>query len=396
MWILNLLKTIVKYRRFVILNTAAVTILAILITFILPKEYKAKTTILPPENQSGMGFAGLGNLSVAQVAQAVTNFSLPVLATPSDLYASMLRSERILTSVVDSLKLQYIYDTKTRWGAVKTLKDNISIVVESDGILSVETVAKDSILASRIANLMVRELNRLNIEIQAREGGQHVDFLTKRLDEANADLENALGELRKFQEDHMAISLELQSEALINNLAQIKAELTTAEIELEILRKNYNPDHPEVITQKQRVTEIKNKLKEIERGAETGVDSVISALDIPLTDIPDLSLQFSVLKRNVKIQEIIYELLAQQLEMSRIQERRDTPMINVLDIAHPPQRHFKPRRLVITVVAFLLSIMLSVLAVTFHERFVSSDGEKEDYITDLRGILREIKRKPLG
>ena len=85
MWILNLLKTVIRYRRFIILNTAVVTILAILIAFFLPREYKAKATILPPESQTSMGFAGLSSLSIAQVAQAVTNFSLPVLATPSDL-----------------------------------------------------------------------------------------------------------------------------------------------------------------------------------------------------------------------------------------------------------------------------------------------------------------------
>ena len=96
------------------------------------------------------------------------------------------------------MDLQSVYDTKTRWGAVKELSENTIISVESDGILSVEAIAKDSILAARIANLMVYELNSLNIEIQSSKGGQHVDFLTKRLDEANADLEKALNALREI------------------------------------------------------------------------------------------------------------------------------------------------------------------------------------------------------
>lgn len=396
MWIINLIKSIAQYRRFIILNTAIVTILAILVTFILPKEYKARATILPPESQSGIGFSGLGNLSVAQVAQAVTNFSLPVLATPSDLYASMLKSETILIAIVDSLDLRSIYETKTRWSAMSALKNNTIITVESDGIISIEAVARDSVLAAQIANLMVRELNRLNIDIQKRKGSQHVDFLSQRLEETEEDLERALDRLREFQKENMAISLELQSAALIDNLAQQKARLTTAEIELEIMRKNLNPGHPDLVTQQQRVNEIKEKLREIERGARTGADSVISALNIPLTEIPDLSLQFSVLKRNVKIQEVIYELLAQQLEMSRLQESRDTPMISVLDSARPPSRHFKPRRVVIVFVAFVLSFMFSVFAATVHQRWSTADAAQDSVIKDLRGTIRQIVRKPLG
>ena len=71
-------------------------------------------------------------------------------------------------------------------------------------------------------------------------------------------------------------------------------------------------------------------------------------------------------------------------------------MINVLDNARPPQKHFKPRRLIIAFVAFLLSMMLSVLAATVHERWATTEKDSMDVVTDLRGMLQEVKRKPLG
>ena len=161
----------------------------------------------------------------------------------------------------------------------------------------------------------------------------------------------------------MAISLELQSAALIDNLANLEARITSDEIEYELLKKSLSPSHPKLLRKQQILEETRKAYKEIQFGAKTRTDSVLSALDIPLSEIPELSLQFSVLKRNVKIQETIFELLAKQLEMSRIQERRDMPIINVLDKANSSQYPYSPRRLLIILATMLLTFMISVLLV---------------------------------
>jgi uncharacterized protein involved in exopolysaccharide biosynthesis len=394
MWILELLNTVVKRRRFIIINTLIVTLVAATISFVVPREYKSRTTILPPEAQAG--FSGLGDLSMAQVARAVTSFSLPMMASPSDLYASMLKSDVILKKVVDSLDLETIYEASSEWQAVTTLRDRLMVRVESDGIITVEAISRDSELAARIANLLALELNELNLQLESKRGGQQVDFLSGRLLETEEELQDALTELREFQEQHKAISLEMQSAVLIENLARQKANLTAAEIELNMLRKSLRPDHPSLIRQQLMVQEIGNKLVEIEHGGGTRADSVLSALDIPLDDIPELGLRFSVLKRNVRIQELIYEVLAQQLEMSRIQEKRDTPVISVLDFARPAGQPFRPRKVLITVTAFLISLMASILLVVAYERLRENRSLSDLIATQMKETLVEVKRKPLG
>jgi uncharacterized protein involved in exopolysaccharide biosynthesis len=364
------------------------------ITFVVPREYKSRTTILPPEGQSG--FSGFGDLSVAQIARAVTSFSLPVMASPSDLYASMLKSNVILKNVVDSLDLETIYEASSAWQAVATLRDRLMVRVEPDGIITLEAISRDAELAARIANLLVLELNELNLQLESKRGGYHVEFLSGRLLETEEELQRALTELREFQEQHRAISLEMQSAVLIENLARYKADLTAAEIELSILEKSLRSDHPSLIRQRLTIQEIGNKLNEIERGGGTRVDSVLSALDIPLDEIPELSLQFSILKRNVRIQELIYEVLAQQLEVSRIQEKRDTPVISVLDIARPAGQPFRPRRVMTTVAAFLLSLLASILLVVAYERLRENRGLSDLIATQMKDTLVEVKRKPLG
>ncbi|MFH1893620.1 MAG: Wzz/FepE/Etk N-terminal domain-containing protein [Candidatus Zixiibacteriota bacterium] len=394
MCLLSLLNTIVNRRRFIILNTLFVTIAAALVSFLIPGEYKSRATILPPDSQASLG--GFGDLSVAQIAHAVTNFTLPVMATPSDLYASMLKSESILKKVVDSLDLQTFYGSKTEWETVSELRDCLTVRVETDGIITVEAIANDQMLAANIVNQLVRELNRLNLSIQSRKSGLQADFLAKRIQETEHELQRAASELRQFQEEHMAISLDQQSAALIENLARQKADLTTAEVELEILKKTLSPDHPQLIRQRMLVDETKAKLKVGEMGEDSSSNSPNSAFDIPLSNIPDLYLRFSILKRNVRIQELIYEFLAQQQEMSRIQELRDVPVVNILDFARPAERPFRPRKLLITFSAFILSFMLSTLIVVAQDRFRGNGGESDSMRLQLKEMLKTVSRKPLG
>ena len=46
----------------------------------------------------------------------------------------------------------------------------------------------------------------------------------------------------------------------------------------------------------------------------------------------------------MKEQEDVYLTLLRQFELARIQEHRDVPVINPLDIAYPPVRHSFPKR----------------------------------------------------
>ena len=394
MWVLEILEILARRRRFVIGNTLLVTILAIGISFVLPKTYRAKTTVLPPESESPL--SGLMGLSSGHVAMAVTNFALPLMATPSDLYASMMESETILNKVVDSLDLQRIYKSESSWSAITSLRSDLLVKVEPDGIISVEVDARDKFLSASIANLIVSSLDDLNRELQNQKGKNYSKFLERRLRDTDSALASASNELRVFQETNRAISLEFQSEALINNLANQKARLTSAEFELEVLRKTVYSDHPELKRMEMRVIEMRKSLREIENGARTPQDSVLSALDIPLARVPDLTLQFAILKRNVKIQETTFELLSQQFEMARLQEHRDTPTIVRLDIARPPELPIKPQKKMIAIAAFVLSFLASSLFVVAGHKVSQATSKGSSVLVKLHNLFVDIKSRPLG
>ena len=394
MWIHKLISILAKYRKMIILNSIVVAVLAAGISFLLPKKYSATTTVLPPETESGL--AGLMGLSSGILAQAATNFALPIMATPSDIYASMLESETILGRVVDSLKLVEVYDVKSKWEAVANLKDDAKVKVEMDGIVTLNVTAKSADLSANIANLMVSTLDQLKKEMRSRKGRDFSAFLNRRLIETDSSLKMAANTLRDFQETHGAIAIDIQSEALIKNLASEKAKLTAAEVELEVMRKMLYPDNPEVKRKEVEVRELHSSLRRVEMGATTSHDSIISSLEIPLSRIPDLSLQLAVLTRNVKIYEMTYELLSQQFEMAQLQERRDTPTITVLDVARPPEKPIWPRKKWIVITAFGLSLIFTATLAVLKDLAGKPDSTFTKFWSPIRDVFMQVRRNPLG
>jgi hypothetical protein len=144
------------------------------------------------------------------------------------------------------------------------------------------------------------------------------------------------------------------------------------------------------------VNEIKAKLREIEDGAKNHTDSTLSALDIPLIQVPELSLKFAILKRDAKIQETVYELLSQQAEMAHIQERKDTPTLMVLDHARTPELPIKPKKRLIVLAALVLSFLVATSISVIGENFATRKEEWAPLVERLRELSNELRRKPLG
>ena len=57
--------------------------------------------------------------------------------------------------------------------------------------------------------------------------------------------------------------------------------------------------------------------------------------------------------RDFKYYETLFELFAKQYEMARVDESREGAIIQVLDIAQPPERKNKPKKALIAMMATL-------------------------------------------
>jgi uncharacterized protein involved in exopolysaccharide biosynthesis len=93
--------------------------------------------------------------------------------------------------------------------------------------------------------------------------------------------------------------------------------------------------------------------------------------------------------RDVKYQEVVFELMAKQFEIAKIDEARDTWVVQVLDQAVPPDRKSKPKRALIVIVAtFAAVIVCLALAAVFEgaER-ARTHPEKAARLAELKQLL---------
>jgi uncharacterized protein involved in exopolysaccharide biosynthesis len=58
---------------------------------------------------------------------------------------------------------------------------------------------------------------------------------------------------------------------------------------------------------------------------------------------------------------MLYEVLAKQYEVARIDEAKDPSVIQILDPAIEPETKFKPKRLVIVALAAVAGLMLAII-----------------------------------
>ena len=84
--------------------------------------------------------------------------------------------------------------------------------------------------------------------------------------------------------------------------------------------------------------------------------------------LPENGLAYVRALRDVRYQEALLEAIAKQYELARVEEARDSSLIQVLDVATPPDRKSGPKRALITMVGTLLGGMLGAAYVLLKAR----------------------------
>ena len=112
--------------------------------------------------------------------------------------------------------------------------------------------------------------------------------------------------------------------------------------------------------------------------------------ELVLDKTPNTSLKYLDALRNLKYQEALWEILARQFEMAKLDEAKDFPLIQVLDKATPPEKKSKPKRSLIVMLATLVAFFLAVIWAFIKEALVrsGSDPEQGARLQELRRAFR--------
>ncbi len=359
----SLLQVLLAWRHFIIRATALAAVVAVVVSLLLPGWYASTATILPADDSGGGG--GLLQL-VSQLGSGggTGRIARNILSrTPTaDLAIGVLKSRRLRSGIVDRFDLKAAYDSPSREHAIRELGTHLEISTTPEGLVTVRVEDRDGTRAAEMANAFLELLDEFNREVSVENARRTRDFIGSRLDENRTRMDEAASRLRTFQETQGAIHLSDQTRVTVEAIASFQAERTSLDIERGVFENFAAPDQYELRQIAMRIREIDRALDDLlGRGAgvpdSTGAGAAGSpGVFLPLGHVPRLGVEFADLKREVLVQESVYEFLTSQYEEARIRVSQDQETITVLDAAVPPIRRARPRRSLIVILTCVAAL----------------------------------------
>lgn len=332
---------LLKYRRFLFLNTLTVTLVVLGISFLLPVRYRATATMLPPQ-ESGEGLLGLSSLiqKFDDARQMLTGAS-----SSSQIYLAILKSRTVADRMISEFDLVNRYDVANGERARNVLRRRASFKLNPAGIIEVSVEDRDRETAAKMANALLAHLDELNRSLRMSEGKRARIFIAERLAATRERLAAAEDSLRVFQEANPGTVMPPDVAAAAAAAGEIMARRIAAGVELEILSASLLPGAAPLVRQQ----------------------TEIAAMDRQLENLPALNLELGRRFRDFTVQEKVFAFLNAQYEDALIRENRDVTTVDVLDEAVPPVRKSYPRRGVLTALACVISLAGGLCLIMLRE-----------------------------
>ena len=369
--VVDFFEVLARWRKFLVWLILVSTISTGFITFLMPKWYKATASVFPAEQTSL--FPGLESVSsLFKNLSPVKKLGGLSGNSETDRYVAILKSQSLSAAMIQHFDLIRVYGwdgaSYANERTVKDLFDNTAIEVQDEGNLTISVFDKDPKRAADMANYYVSLLNTTNSSLLVQNARGNREFIEQRYEKNRQDLVTAEEAMKQFQVKYGVLAVPEQTEVSIKAGAEISAKLASKEIEYQVLRRTMSVDHPSVVAVQAEIEEMKRKLNSM--NAATGDEVGSINFLIPFREAPKLAQEYIRLYRELEIQNKILEFITPIYEQAKIEEKRNTPSVVILDHAIVPERKAKPKIMLYMLLAFVVSALVGLSSIFIAEAFV--------------------------
>ena len=366
------LNIIYKERNFILFNILIVSLVSIIIAFIMPKTFRSHAVLMPPISENNRGiFGALDAIPLSGLFSQNSDQTMHFIA--------ILKSRTVMENVINKYNLVNFYKADNMEDAIAQLENNMRFEVNEEGTIKIssdvttnwfhsyDSEKNAKILSSDLSNYFIEQLDIVNKGLNTEQASFQRIFIEDRYRENVKDLKKAEDKLKLFQENNKMVSIEEQTAAAIEIAAITKGKILANEVQLSVILNILNADHPDVIKIKAETEELKSQLKNMDYGVNAD-NNDYEKLFPAFSKIPNLGAQLGRLKRDVEIQNTLFTFLTQQYEEAKILEAKNTPTIQVLDVAISPEKHIKPKRSIIVFAMIILAFIISIFIKAVNEK----------------------------
>ena len=371
--LLDLLQVITDNLRLLIAGPVLAGLAALGIGFLITPTFTATTTFLPPQQQQSAAAAMLQSLGalggIAGAASGIKN--------PADQYVAFIQSASVENALIDRFELQKRYEQERRDLTQKELEKRTKVSSGKDGLIRVSVEDDEPKFAAELANAYVEELGKLLSRLAVTEAQQRRAFFETKLKEAKESLTRAQQALAGTGVAEGVVRM--NPEAAVGQVAALMARVAAKEVELGAMRNYLTPDSPDFKRAQSELSALRAQLSKAEQNsaAGSGKDDYVNKF------------------RDFKYYETLFELMAKQYEIARIDEAREGAVIQVVDRAQPPEWKTKPKKAQIALITTLAAGVLLLLWVFVRAALANAarDGESAQKLAQIRaGFRRALGR----
>jgi len=304
-------------------------------SFLMTPVFTASLTLMPPSQQQSAATALLGQLGgmAAGVGSAISG-----LKNPTDQWLGLLKSRTIADALVDEFKLIERYKADYRFEARDKLADNTTITSGKDGLILITVDDESPETAAAMANAYAVQIQKMSDTIAVTEPAQRRVFFEREMKEAKDKLAKAE---QALQESGVNVNaLKIQPDAVMDLVAKLKAEISAQQVRISVMRQSLADSSADLRQARAELASLQQQLELANKRDSAGRDET----------------GYVEKYRDFKYYETLYELLAKQYELARVDEAQNG-LFQVVDKAQVPEKKSRPKRLLLGLGAWFLTLV---------------------------------------
>jgi tyrosine-protein kinase Etk/Wzc len=389
--LLDFLVVLAENKRFFIRFVLGAAVLATVVSFLLPVRYEAKVVLLPPSQSSSIGsslLGQMGNIGSLGSLASLAGGSLG-MKNPADMYLSLLTSRTVEDAIIQRFELMKEYREKHISDARKELERRTTAVAGAkDGLIRLSIEDRDRKRAAELANGYVEEFRKLSASLAITEAARRRLFFEQQLQDAKDSLTKAEESMRKTQQSTGVLQIDSQARSLIESAAILRAQVVAKQVQIQSMRSFAAEDNPELILARQQLSALETQLQRVAGSqSDTGSD-----INLSKGRVTQSGMEYLRRFRDLKYSETVFELLAKELEIAKLDEAREGAIVQVVDAAVVPDKKSFPPRILIIVLSTVLAMIVAPFWL-FLRKGWTRNLELPENRQRLDAIKRHWKRK---
>lgn len=386
--VLDVVVLLLRRKRFIGGFVIGAALLATLVAFLLPVRYEAKTLLLPPTQNSSISSAlvgqlgNLGNMGSLGSLASLAGGGLSV-KNPADMYIAFLTGRTVEDAMIQRFGLLQEYHDKLMSDARKDFERRTTVTAGTkDGLIHIAIEDADPKRAADLANGYVDEFRKLSASLAITEAGRRRMFFEQQLQQAKDKLTDAEEAMTKTEQSTGVLQIDSQARSLIESAAVLRAQVVAKQVQIEGMKSFATEDNPTLVLARQELAALQSQLAQV-AGSQRDAGS-----DINLSKgrVTQSGMEYLRSYRELKYQETIFELLAKEFQIAKLDEAREGSIVQVVDTAVPPDRRSSPHRLLIVLGTAIFAFFTAIFWVWLQSRLSVAFALPEN-----RQRLRSIK-----